>query len=248
MAEDYKSYYDQIAPNFDCLRLDRTNEIETTLRIIRQFVEPKDGFVLDIGCGTGRYASPLSKSGYVVVGIDKSINQLRHAKNIPLTACASAENLPFGDNLFSACLVILVLHQLDRHARTALFREANRTLKGEGKVILKTCSHKDLSKRPFTSYFPSGLKINLTRYPDISELAEGMKSGGFHNVQVLHTYSEEILDKQDVLSSIRQKHNTTLALIPTLEFEEGCVEMERAFAKEDEICVPHHHTIVIADK
>ena len=50
MVEDYKAYYDTIASVFDRLRLDRGAKIETTLRLIAQFVNSEDGYILDIGC------------------------------------------------------------------------------------------------------------------------------------------------------------------------------------------------------
>src|SRR6266545_39094 len=248
MVEDYKAYYDTIASVFDRLRLDRGAEIETTLRLIAQFVNSEDGYILDIGCGTGRYAEPLGKAGYSVLGIDQSLSQLKHGPDSLPLICADAAAPPFRDHFFAACLMILVIHQVTSSERRKWLEESCRILSPTGKLILKTCSHDNLRNRPFHSFFPSGLKINVQRYPDIPELSDQIRACGFGNIEVVPTFSEEFLNKADLLSSMRQKHNTTLALIPPEELEKGCIEMESAVANQDVICIPHHHTVLIAQK
>ncbi|HEX8000863.1 MAG TPA: class I SAM-dependent methyltransferase [Pyrinomonadaceae bacterium] len=248
MSEEYKDYYDKIAPIFDHVRLDRNTEIETTTTIIRQYIKPDEGNILDIGCGTGRYSLPLRELGYNVVGIDKSINQLRYAPETFPLICASATAIPLKVGLSAACLVILVIHQLTLAERTQCIEESHRVLKPKGKLFIKTCSHDDLRRRPFNPFFPSSLTVNLNRYPDIDKLNDDLRKSGFNIIEVHPTFTEEFLDKGELLSSVRNKHNTTLTLIPKEEFETGCIEMERAFVDQDKICVPHYHTIIVVEK
>jgi ubiquinone/menaquinone biosynthesis C-methylase UbiE len=248
MSDEYKYYYENIAPIFGHVRLDRNIEIETTITIIRKFVKREEGNILDIGCGTGRYSLPLKEYGYRVIGIDKHINQLKYApKSLPLIR-ASAISLPFKNNFFAACLVILVIHQLNNEDKIKLIKESYRVLKPEGKLIIKTCSFEDLRKRPSNTFFPSGLELNLNRYPDITYLNTALIEAGFSRVGVIPTYSEEFFRKDELLSSIKHKHNTTLALIPTEEFDEGYKKAEIAYANQNEILVPHYHTVVVAEK
>jgi SAM-dependent methyltransferase len=248
MSDEYKDYYETIAPVFGQVRLDRAREIETTIAIIRRHVSPEEGYILDVGCGTGRYSVPLKEYGYTVVGIDKSISQLRYVPTSIPFVCASATALPFGNDIFAACLVVLVIHQVPTEDRTKLIEESWRVLKAKGKLIIKTCSFDDLRKRPFNSFFPSGLKINLKRYPDIPYIERQLKESGFSNVDVIPTYTEELFEKNELLSSIKHKHNTTLNLIPAEEFNKGYDEIEMFYADQDQIRLPHYHTMIIAEK
>ena len=73
---------------------------------------PSGARLLDIGCGLGREAFPLSDSGYDVVGIDISqevIAQVRQLSaergyDIPFIAC-DGKKLPFPDDSFDGVLI-----------------------------------------------------------------------------------------------------------------------------------------------
>jgi ubiquinone/menaquinone biosynthesis C-methylase UbiE len=72
---------------------------------------PSDSLVLDLCCGHGRHANPLSKAGYSIVGLDISRNLLKVAKNtaddanadLPLVL-ADMRFLPFRKGGFSAVI------------------------------------------------------------------------------------------------------------------------------------------------
>jgi ubiquinone/menaquinone biosynthesis C-methylase UbiE len=72
---------------------------------------PSDGLVLDLCCGHGRHAIPLSKAGYSIVGLDISRNLLNIAKSaaddanieLPLVL-ADMRFLPFRHAVFSAVI------------------------------------------------------------------------------------------------------------------------------------------------
>lgn len=96
------NYYDQTARNYNELH---GQEQRNKIRVINQYVEiPDDYFTLDVGCGSG-ISSEIAKK---VVGIDPSIELLKQSP-YPV-ACAGAENLPFGDNVFD-CVVSLTAIQ-----------------------------------------------------------------------------------------------------------------------------------------
>jgi ubiquinone/menaquinone biosynthesis C-methylase UbiE len=72
---------------------------------------PSDGLVLDLCCGHGRHAIPLSNAGYSIVGLDISRNLLTIAKrtaddanvDLPLVL-ADMRFLPFRHAVFSAVI------------------------------------------------------------------------------------------------------------------------------------------------
>ena len=61
----------------------------------------KEGFALDLGCGTGRHFAPLSQRGFHVIGIDATLAAVQlsleraEAARIPASpVCAIAQLLP----------------------------------------------------------------------------------------------------------------------------------------------------------
>lgn len=245
MAEQYGDYYRRIASQFSKIRLDREAEILATCEIIQRFLKPQDGTILDVGCGTGRYASCMHEQGYSIVGIDLSIAQLKYAVvNIPLL-CANAVQLPFPSDHFVAGTMIMMIHQLSDLRRQQAFAEMARVLVSHGTFVIKTCSHADLEKRPFNQYFPSSLIVNRKRYPDIPDLTARLTQIGFKITDIVSTSTEEEIKTEDLLNSVRSKHNTTLSLISPLEFQQGYQTLIDEFSNNEMMTIPHHHTLII---
>jgi len=80
------------------------NPIQNQIQFIKSTLKEK-ALVLDLACGTGRHAIPLSKLGYSMVGLDISPNLLRIAKDrsrsIQLVR-GDMRFLPFKAGAFSA--------------------------------------------------------------------------------------------------------------------------------------------------
>ncbi len=89
------------------------------------------GWGLEIGVGTGRFASPLS----VRFGLDPSFNMLKLAqkRNIKVVQ-GFGENLPFKNESFHFVLVVFTIWLVDDPPR--FLKEAVRTLKKDGTLIL----------------------------------------------------------------------------------------------------------------
>lgn len=92
---------------------------------------PKQGRVLDVGCGTGKISRLIQERNpkLSVEGIDVLV-QTKAEVGVKLFDGA---NMPFGDCVFDAVIFIDVLHHTDNHAQ--LLREALRVSKGA--VIVK---------------------------------------------------------------------------------------------------------------
>jgi SAM-dependent methyltransferase len=63
-------------------------------RLLRDLLGEGSGICLDIGCGTGVYASRVSQLGWTPVGADLSAGMLRHARGRLPVAQADAGRLP----------------------------------------------------------------------------------------------------------------------------------------------------------
>jgi SAM-dependent methyltransferase len=92
---------------------------------------PRFGRGLEVGVGTGRFASPLG----VAVGLDPSPSMIEAARRrgvLPVRGVA--ERLPFGDEKFDLVLMVTVVFLL--RDRAAAFREAYRALLPGGSFVI----------------------------------------------------------------------------------------------------------------
>jgi SAM-dependent methyltransferase len=67
--------YDKIAPFYDLIHEDLTEDIDFLVDLAAQVGGP----VLELGCGTGRLLVPLARRGYDVTGVDSSTAMLAKA-------------------------------------------------------------------------------------------------------------------------------------------------------------------------
>ncbi|MBD3264496.1 MAG: methyltransferase domain-containing protein [Candidatus Omnitrophica bacterium] len=102
-----------------------TSEIEAIKRVL-----PSKGEGLEIGVGTGRFASPLG----VKFGIDSSYNMIKVARKRGVkVAVARAEALPFKNEYFDYLLAVVTLSFVSDPER--VLKEAGRVLKKEGYFV-----------------------------------------------------------------------------------------------------------------
>ncbi|MGV8086494.1 MAG: class I SAM-dependent methyltransferase [Candidatus Woesearchaeota archaeon] len=136
LAEGSKSYHKE-ADIYE-----RFSQVEDTPEKILQFFKlvVKDETVLDLGCGTGKYArllSPLTKKYY---GIDISADQLKIAKDKNPDVefiCNSAEKINLLSETIDTIISTWVIGTVNGYKRKAqVISEALRVLKPNGKIYL----------------------------------------------------------------------------------------------------------------
>ncbi len=98
---------------------------------------PKDGKLLDLGCGIGNYTKYFMACGYDVISSDISKIALNKVKefNPNVVHLDMSEHLPFENNTFDIVFASLSIHYFDDKTTTSLISEIKRILKKEGIFI-----------------------------------------------------------------------------------------------------------------
>ena len=99
---------------------------------------PKDGFIIEAGCGTAQWVVALNALGYDCIGLDYAIEAMRRARQmvgpLPLVA-GDLTNLGILDNVFDAIISLGVVEHL-RTGPEVFLREMRRVLKPAGVMLI----------------------------------------------------------------------------------------------------------------
>jgi ubiquinone/menaquinone biosynthesis C-methylase UbiE len=224
--------FDPLAADYDRLRpAGRAWEelSERTLAVLGDFRR-----LVDVGCGTGRFAAfAKTRRGGRVWGVDPSPEMLRRARERPDAGGigwkpATAERLPFTDGWFDAAHMHLVVHTLPD--RPAALAEIGRVLMPGGRVAIATFALEHFERFFLNPYFPSIATIDGSRFPDPAGLADELGESGFRDTAVERIGQPISADPQDVLERVRGRYISTLHLLDPGEYTDGLARLERDVA------------------
>ncbi|MBT8347458.1 MAG: methyltransferase domain-containing protein [Desulfofustis sp.] len=137
LFDDWPERYDQW---FETPIGELVREYEAEL--LHQLLDPQTGeFILDVGCGTGIFTSPVLSSGAEIVGLDISFPMISRASGrfhgkrfVPLAGNMLA--LPFANGSFDKVYSMTALEFVD-NAQAAV-AELERVTKGGGVIVMST--------------------------------------------------------------------------------------------------------------
>ena len=214
---------DTTARSYARHRVGETFVVDELRRIARMSA---GGAVLEVGCGTGVYATALAAGhgghSLGVYAMDLSLEMLRRAHEKLIRVQGRATHLPFADGAIGMIFSVNVIHHLP--AVDDYFREAARILKPGGILCTATDSKEIIERRaPLSRYWPSTVPRELGRYHDLQLLRAQMTAAGFCNIDERQGRSEfSIADA----AAYREKAFSCLRLIPEDAFRRGLSAME----------------------
>lgn len=137
-----QNYYDELSHRYDVQRSNPYFRLieELELDVLRQYIPPTGGRVLEMGCGTGIFLKHLQSSGFFLHGLDYTQGMLELAlyklddPSIKLVH-GDGQSLPYASNLFDIVYSFKVLAHLP-HLDWAL-NEIRRVLRPDGIAILE---------------------------------------------------------------------------------------------------------------
>lgn len=230
MATHAQVPYEDIAPVFDKQR--GLSSVKECLwkRVFAMHLGLKPSTrVLDVGCGTGRFAKLIADHFQCsVVGVDPSSAMLNQAKAKQVQSLelvqGIGETLPFFDGVFDFCLASQVAqHFHDLHSAIG---EIHRVLVTGGGFGIRISSHSQLETILDYRFFPSALDIERRRLPSIPHLIGILLSVGFSDVRK-YVISQPLFESiNDYLGKLRNKYASFLFLISDEEYQRGIEKAE----------------------
>ncbi|MCK4759718.1 MAG: class I SAM-dependent methyltransferase [Candidatus Aminicenantes bacterium] len=129
MSEKRVGYYDQNWQEYDGWYNSHPAIYQSELNVLKKIIP--SGVGLEIGVGTGRFASLLSSR----FGLDPSFHMLKLAKERGIEVVQGfGEELPFKNDTFNFVIIVFTIEFADDPLR--FLEEATRTLKKRGALIL----------------------------------------------------------------------------------------------------------------
>ena len=148
-CEDILHYYQSTDESERLQREESELELLRTREILARFLPPVPAEVLDVGGGPAVHSLWLAELGYRTYLVDlvpRHIQQARALERVspaPLVSCSigDARRLEFSSNSMDAVLLLGPLyHLLEREDRLQALREARRTLRPGGTLIVQGIS------------------------------------------------------------------------------------------------------------
>jgi ubiquinone/menaquinone biosynthesis C-methylase UbiE len=251
MAGDRKE--PEYAVSFDKYRSHTTETTAALIRSVLRYVPSSPGArIIDIGCGTGRYALPLARAtGVQVFATDLSWAMAGKgrakdtAKDVSWSL-SDACRIPFVDETFDAAFLFLVLHVV-KDPRKAL-REAYRILRPGGHCLILAHTYSQMDRQTVLSFFPEARKLNKRRMLSLTKAKDLVRELGFHHLRT-EEFAESVTYARDAfLEKIRSKPNSSLRLISDAAFERSYRTLEAAVAGQETCTEQTFSTLLVMRK
>jgi len=211
--------YDKIGIDYN---LTRKADKFLTQQLLYRLNPRKDGFYLDIGCGTGNYTNEFQRKGYQFIGIDPSIEMLEKAnsKNQSIEwKVGTAEKTGLADGSVNGVTGSLTIHHwTDLNNGIS---ELARVLKPNGRIVIFTSTPEQMEGYWLNHYFPKMLSDSIKQMPTLDRIERAMKDAG---IQLLGT------DKYFVKISLQDQFLYCGKQNPELYFDEQIRQGISSFA------------------
>ncbi|MFW6449154.1 MAG: class I SAM-dependent methyltransferase [Halobacteriota archaeon] len=169
-SERYEGWFESHEPAYEA-------ELEALRRLV-----PDPGHGLEIGVGSGRFATPLGFD----VGIDPALGMLEYARRRGVEAIRGvAEWLPFADDTFDTALLVTTICFVDDLSRA--LSEAARVLASDGAIVLGYIDEDSPVGRQYRERRERNPFYRDATFVSTPELIDELEAAGFDSFEFVQT-------------------------------------------------------------
>jgi len=222
--------YDEVASEFD--QRYRLHHYPGAESCLLEFVGDRPSRVLDVGCGTGKWAALLASSGHDVSGIEPSMEMLCRARARVKADLrqGKGEALPWPDGSFDRVIYINVLHHLTDPLRA--LSESFRVLRAGGRLLSTGLDpHWRRGQWYVYEYFPEALASDLTRSSSRHQRASWLVEAKF--VEVSFRVAERLQSERSLEQAVRdgvleRTHTSQMGLLSDDAYAAGMRQLKES--------------------
>jgi ubiquinone/menaquinone biosynthesis C-methylase UbiE len=221
-----REHFDAIATRYDALR---SQLFEEALALLVHEADLPGHSVLDLGCGTGRFAAALAdEHGCTAIGVDPSPGMLavarRRSENVTWLG-GRAEQIPLADSAVQRAFMQTVVHLVED--RAAMAAELRRVLAPGGIAAIHTVDPAGARRFWLAELMPSWAAIDEARCPAPAALVAELRGAGFSEVRSVPTPMRLRYTREQAAHLIRERFASSLHHISDAELEAGAHRAER---------------------
>ena len=142
--------------------------------------------ILDLGCGTGRFAEALAdRFDADVIGVDPSHKMLEQAQikrrdhRVRYTR-GRGEAIPLANNSVDVIFMSMVFHHFENPILAA--RECRRVARQQSTVFLRAGTREHIPLYPYVDFFPASRPVLEHLLTSNAEVKATFEAAGFHTV------------------------------------------------------------------
>ncbi|MGD9368188.1 MAG: methyltransferase domain-containing protein [Desulfobacteraceae bacterium] len=223
--------FEAVADYYDRYRKPRPSIISHIVNTIKRN-SLESGNILDLGCGTGGYATEIGRVfDKIIYGVDSSDAMVLYANkkgNVQTSKCDCNEfaNLPNTFFTFAYCVNFLhYINNLDH-----FFSSVYKTLDNHGVIYVATHTEEDILRQTLGYYFPSSINVELSMIHPVEAIIRNLSKNGFSDIEVEKISRKIPLGTEDFLAYKFKTYNC-LHSIDEKSFDRGLVHMESDIKK-----------------
>jgi len=226
-----KADYARMASFYDRARPLSEQNAELWLQLISRHSRAVGGArVLDLGCGTGRFALPMARRlGFRVTGADSSQEMLAKAREEDTAEevtwdCQDAAHLEYAETSFDAVFMSHLLHHVE--SPETVIGECYRVLRALGASLVRYGAMEQIQYDVEHVFFPEVVAVDEARTPTVEMTEQWFRASGFAEVLSVEVAQQTYRIATERLEAAQAKSTSVLTMISQEALGEGLRRLE----------------------